>query len=93
MPKELCYCKHFHCEQVVEKIGENYEISSNQRFRFVKDNDGVITDKVIIKSIEYKGGIVDGIIPDCPIRRDLVKEGKDPTKHSKVKKEKKHHKK
>jgi len=82
--QERCYCKDFHCESTVEKIGDDYILSQNERFRFVKEN-GVITDEIIVRGVTYKGGITDGAIADCPIRRDLVKRGVNPEKRPKYK--------
>lgn len=84
MKQERCYCKNFHCESVIEKNGDSYRTSLDEKFRFVKEN-GIITDEIILRGVTYKGGITDGAIADCPIRRDLVKRGVNPEKRHKYK--------
>jgi len=51
---ERCYCIGNSCEEVVQKVGEEYVVSNDTRFNFIKE-DNCIVD----------GGVVDMDIPTC----------------------------
>ena len=64
MSKSECFCKKYSCEpllddaQTQDEKGETvitHPVSTTRRFRFIKDEDGVIVD----------GGVVSGDIPTC----------------------------
>lgn len=58
---ERCYCIGNSCEDVVQKVGEEYVVSTSQRFNFIKEGNCIVD-----------GGVVDGDIPSC---RETKKEG------------------
>lgn len=67
MAKSECICENFSCESCLDKKGNDYVISDNHRFRFVKDN-GAITSEIVIDGIIHKSGPFPGDIPSCEIR-------------------------
>lgn len=47
------------------------------RFMFVKDDDGVITNEIVVGRKHYYGGVAEGTIDDCPIKKNLLEDKKD----------------
>jgi len=54
-----CKCQYFSCESTLRP---------NERFRFVKDNEGCITDEITIRGEVYKSGITDNSIAMCELK-------------------------
>lgn len=51
---EKCKCELFSCHSLTDKVGDDYIISTNRRFQFIKENN-IIVD----------GGVVPNDIPTC----------------------------
>jgi hypothetical protein len=58
MARSECRCENFSCES---------SINSNQRFRFVKE-DNCITDRIILDGIVYKSGLTENEIANCELK-------------------------
>lgn len=78
IPKpQWCQCEHFSCESYTE---------FDQRYRMVKDN-GVITDRVTLDGIDYKGGdTVPNCIANCEIKERIFHKDKYGEYHKELKK-------
>lgn len=67
-----CWCKRFSCESVTIKGDDGlFAIDRTRRFRFVKDEEGAITNKVEIAGVEYRGGHTQNNILDCEIKDQI----------------------
>lgn len=64
-----CRCDRFSCESVTIKTETgDFSIDSTSRFRFVKDEDGCITNRTEVDGVEYRGGHTSNSILDCELR-------------------------
>lgn len=73
---EWCKCNNFSCNSS----------SENTRLRMVKDDQGVITDRVTLDGIEYKGGIVSNDVVNCEIRERIYHKDRYGEYHKELKK-------
>jgi hypothetical protein len=65
MAKSECKCEHFSCESVNKKNGD----SSEERFRYVKEN-GAITEEIILYGVLYTSGYIKGNIKSCDLNKN-----------------------
>lgn len=64
-----CQCERFSCEQTISRNEDGTLVTRQDiRFRYVKDEKGVITNRTTIDGVEYKGGHTNNSIPDCEIK-------------------------
>jgi hypothetical protein len=67
MEKEYCKCAKYSCEAIMEHVGngyksEDYRLSKTRRFRFIKNEEGMIYDREI----------VNGTIDSCTLKADMA---------------------